>query len=444
MKNKKQIYQKTNIHFIGIGGVSQSALALHLLRLGQKVTGSDLSKNSYVKTLSSLGVKIYSRHKRSNVKGASEVVYTSAISKNNRELKGALKRGIKVVKRSELLGKIVSGYSKSIAVSGCHGKTTTTAMIANVLICAKLDPTVFLGGDYTFNNYRFGGGEYCVAEACEYDRNFLDIPAYIKVVLNIGDDHLDTYKNIGGVVEAFSQFVKGGIALLNADDMLTKSISKSASVTFGINERADYTAKRIKKGEKGYSFSVYIKGVCAGRINLSVLGYHNIYNALACVGVCDMLKVDFAKIKSGVEGFLGVKRRCEYLGEYCGLQTYADYAHHPKEISLTIKSMGSALYVFQPHTYSRTKNLMSQFKEVLEGVENLIIYKTYPAREKYDKKGDAKSLFNNLNGKNFYYANNFLSLREKINYLKDKVEKVVFLGAGDLYFLAKKLVEKNK
>lgn len=453
MKNSKNSFKSNKIHFIGCGGVSMSGLIKHLLEKNFDLSGSDLLENSFTSELKDLGVKVHIGHASENVKHAECVVYTHAVSDENPELVNARKNKTFVLRRSQLLGRIIKEHKKSVCVSGSHGKTTATAMIANALILAKQNPTVFLGGeDYTFGNYRGGDGSLVVAEACEYKKSFLDMKGDISVVLNVDEDHLDFYKDIREIEHSFTEFVGDSIAVINADDNRASKIFNSTTITFGIEKIATYMAKEIKDNQSFYSFTAYAFGKRLGRINLSVLGRHNVYNALATIAVCDILKIPFGQVKKAIENFKGVKRRNEYLGEYLNKPCYADYAHHPREIQSTLSAMNNTLNnyitVFQPHTYSRTESLMCDFVKVFKERSPLIIVKTYSAREAYSKDGSALTLYNNIKeagNASVYYAKDQSELEELLNKNVDKkTQRILFLGAGDIYEKAKNiLVQKN-
>ncbi len=442
------------VHFIGIGGVNMSALAKHLNSQGFVVSGSDISRDNTT-NLKSLNIKIFDSHNEKNVMGVDAIVYTSAISNDNPELVYAIKNHIPLIKRSELLGQIMESYKTSIAISGSHGKTTTTAMLANMLINANLKPTIFLGGeDKNFNNYLKGSSDIIVAEACEYQRNFLDLNPKISIVLNIGNDHMDTYSTIEQTKKAFYDFSKNSISIINVDDKMAKEICTSTSITFSKNGLANFMAKNLSYNGKGYSFTVYLGGLRLGRIRLSIAGEHNVYNALSVVAVGQLLKVPFSKVKSSLEKFFGVKRRNEFIGNVFGLDIYCDYAHHPKEISAMLstysKQKGKFITIFQPHTYSRTRLLINDFKSCFKACSPLIIYKTYPAREKYDRKGSARSLYNQLMKqetlmeKQIYYASGKQELENVLKSLSCGMDKAVFFGAGDIYNVAKDIVQNHQ
>ncbi len=449
MKIENVLLNAKHFYFIGIGGINMSALALYLRDKGYKVSGSDINPIA-LRGLKKRGINVFNGHSAKNLCGADCVVYTSAISPDNEELLEAKRQGATLIKRSGLLGEILSKYKLSIAVSGSHGKTTTTDMIANVLIENNLNPTVFLGGeDKSFLNFRLGESDIALTEACEYQKNFLDIKPKLAVVLNIDNDHMDTYATMGEEVLAFSEFVRGAIAIVNADDENAKKIFNLSTITFGIQNSAVYTAKSIRHNGKGYSFTLYVYGKKIGRIDLKIDGKHNVYNALGAIAVCDNLKIPFMAQKRSLEKFCGVKRRNEFLGRAFNLDVFADYAHHPSELKAMISTYSPQkryITVFQPHTYSRTKFLMNEFIKCFKTCSPLIILKTYPAREKYDKKGSAKTLYENIykENKNVYYAQNKRQLGELISWLCPDYDAVMFFGAGDVYQIAVDLVKNKK
>ncbi len=429
-----------------------SGLATHLSVCGYLVSGNDLTKNSFTDGLESKGIKVdYGNNNLCDLKCIDALIYTSAIEHNNPTIIKAKKNKIPVYSRSQLLGKILDGYKKTVAISGCHGKTTTTAMISDAVILAGLDPTVFLGGEsVAFGNYKSGREDIAIAEACEYKKSFLDIKPNISVVLNIDNDHLDCYKDMEELCSSFGKFISGSIAVINADDTRAVNISNMTSVTFGINNLATYSAQKIKYNGIGYSFTAHAFGIALGRINLKVMGKHNIYNALATIAVCDLLKIPFCFVKQALENFSGVKRRCEYIGNISGVDCFCDYAHHPKEILSTLSAFNEQgvpyAVVFQPHTYSRTKNLMQDFVSVLSQ-QQVAIYKTYPAREQFDKLGDGKTLYENLlkNDKNrAFYIENEQELAVFLKMISKKYKRIIVLGAGDIYDIVKRIKENDK
>ncbi len=438
-----------SIHFIGVGGISMSGLAKWCLNRGLAVSGSDFKQSNILKELQNLGAKIYASHSEGNLSSPDLVVYTSAISYDNKELQYALQNGLPLIKRSELLELILKEYKNTVCVCGSHGKTTVTAMVTTVLEDANLNPTAFIGGiDKRFGNYKDGGGDYFVAEACEYKKNFLDLTPKSVIVLNIDNDHMDTYKNEHNMICAFEHFILNKFAVINYDDEKCRTLVCEDKVTFGLKKGATYRAKYVKRSGDGYAFSVYRNKQKMGRISLQIIGKHNVYNALAVTAFALEKGIPFESIKNSLESFKGVKRRGEYLGKLFNLKTFADYAHHPKEIKETLSAFNygfeKSIVVFQPHTYSRTKLLLKEFKLVFDKCKKLIIYKTYPARERYLKSGSAKRLYENIENKKGkkYYAKSKNQLVERIEKLKKGAKRIIFIGAGDIYEIATSFFEK--
>lgn len=459
------------IHFIGIGGISVGALAEYCLSLGIKVTGSDINKNSIISKLEKLGAIIHIGHSANNLYIENNVlencndislrnlpnlvVYSSAIKEENVELKFANKLNIKTMKRSEFLGLILSQYSCGIAISGSHGKTTTTALISDIFIMANKNPTAMVGGETeNFGNLRKGDNNFVIYEACEYKKNFLNFKPNIAIVLNIDNDHLDSYKNLSEQIEVFNEFSNyANVKIVCADDKNSQSIISMSTITFGIKNNANFVAKNIIHKEDGLSFSVYAYNLKMGRITAKLKGIHNIYNLLASIAVANYCKIPFNIIKKAIENFKGVKRRNEFIGNLFNKPVVCDYAHHPTEIDAISKEYlnkkEKILVVFQPHTYSRTEALKEDFVNTLNKFDNLIIYKTYPAREKYNIKGSAKTLYksllksvkNNMQ-KDFHYANNFLQLNNILSEKAQNIDKIIVLGAGDIYQIMKNLIKK--
>lgn len=445
---KNFLNEYKRFYFAGICGISMSALAKHCYFLEKTVGGSDINEGETYSSLTGLGIKVYKGNSVENVKKFRPdiFIYTSALD-NGEELVYAQKNGIKTLKRSQLLGYILSLYQNSVAICGAHGKTTATAMITRVTTECGLSPTAFIGGtDVCFSNYFCGNGNLCIAEACEYKKNFLDIKPKYSVVLNIDNDHMDSYADISDMKSAFELFRENTFSVVNADDINCKNLSRKATVTFGMNKKADYRAEKIEETDGCYSFECFFREKRLGKIQLNVLGFHNIYNALATVALCDALGVEFPFIQNGLRKFTSVKRRMEKLGFYNNVKVFADYAHHPTEIKAVINTLGKSnkiLYIFQPHTFSRTKKLFNSFKKVFGDINNLIIYKTYPARELYDKDGDAETLFNGLKTekiKKLFYADNPLTLKKILDEQIVFVNELVVLGAGDIYDIIKSFV----
>ncbi len=428
-----------------------SALAKYVLRTGRKVYGSDKYKSDITVELEKAGATIYYKHSRRNVKKGSLVVYCSAISDDNPELIRAKKLNLVILKRSEFLNLILCRYKNRIAVCGSHGKTTATAMISEIFALAGLDPAVFLGGESnTFSNFRYGDGNYVITEACEYKKNFLDLDVTFTVVLNVDNDHMDCYGDMNEMKKSFNRFINGRVSVINNDDKESKDLYNTCALTYAIKSRAVFTAKNLRNNGKGYSFTVYKNGKKCRRINLLAIGKHNVYNTLASFATADWFGIPYKIIKTGLENFKGVKRRNEFLGFIGKTEVYADYAHHPTEIAATLDAFNinetETAVVFQPHTYSRTKFLMQEFKKSFNGTKRLIIYKTYAARERYDASCDAFALYKELtNGdmNNCTYANTERQLKEQIINVCGVVKRLVVLGAGDIYEKVKKLIDRS-
>ncbi|PWM74574.1 MAG: UDP-N-acetylmuramate--L-alanine ligase [Bacillota bacterium] len=444
MKGCRILSETEKLHFIGAGGIGMSALAQYALACGKKVSGSDCAANEQVKKLSALGVKIALGHERGNARGADAVVYTSAVADDNPELQFARDNGKLILKRAEFLRCVEQAHRLSVAVSGCHGKTTTTAMLAHMYLCANKSATCMIGGeDLTLGNFTYGEDVF-LTEACEYKRNFLYLTPDVAVVLNIDNDHLDCYKNMDELIAAYREFAGNGIAVVNADDENAMRAAGQNSVSFGIKNPAMYGAENIKKdAHNRYSFTFTEYGMKKERVNLNVAGLHNVYNALAAVAAARNSGLTAAEAARGAEHFKGVKRRNEVIGEIAGVKIVADYAHHPKEIAGALSAAKKPLVVFQPHTYSRTRLLMEDFCAALEGF-SVVVYPTYAAREQYDFAGSAYALCSALKerGADAAYAENVGRLMAKIEERAADFSEIYLLGAGDLYDEVTKRLKK--
>ena len=438
------------VYFCGILGVSMQGLAKHCLFLGKKISGSDANCSAI--EVFDKNVLISSGLSLKNIKKFQPdlVVYSSAISLTHKELIYAKKKNIKTIKRSELLGEILKLGSKSIAVSGCHGKTTITAMLAHVLYSANIKFTAFIGGDDTFfGNYFSNGYDFVLTEACEFKKNFLDLSPNYCIVSNIDDDHQDSFVDMQDRISTFKKFIEGKVAIINEDDINSNSLKHFTSVSIGIKNKAQYCAKNLQLISPTLSmFSLYCGNRYLCKITLNVGGLYNIYNALSCCALCCSLNIDIKYIKKGLKSFCGVKRRLQNIGKIQDCEVIIDYAHHPTEIACVLDNLKITekdLVVFQPHTYSRTKCLMDSFVKVLGTVKNLVIYKTYPAREKFDRLGDFTTLYNNIcNGNNSVkliktQANLIKYLTKKINF-----DRIIFLGAGDMPNKIQKIINSKK
>ena len=422
-------------YLIGICGISMSALAHFLNNSGNEVSGSDMNVSG-AKSLERNGVKVFHNENVEEVAKADVVVVSSAIGEDNADLKIAKKLKKKVLSRGELLGELSKNYEKVIAVAGSHGKTTTTALIYNVLKCAKVNPSLHLGGVLCEEktNYVVGDTKYFVTEACEYHDNFLFLHPYIGVVTNVEEDHLDYFKTFENELKSFEKFKSNCKYVIDGSRLYPTHIryDRKGRLCFNIafDDSDDFSISHQRKLKKLISLKVQI------------LEEVNVYNCILAYHVCALLGFSDEIIKEGIESFKGVKRRfekvdCEYFEN-----VIVDYAHHPTEIENTIKTAKKVfknkkiLYIFQPHTYSRTKNLLNEFVEVFKKVDDLILYKTYPSREKTSDGISALKLAKILD---VSYCANLNSLMKKlfVDY-NDRV--LVFIGAGDL----PDLLYKNK
>lgn len=446
----RDFHRDARIYFIGIGGISMSALAKYLFDKRYHVSGSDRSRSAQTEHLLQMGIDVWIGEDggRESLLQADLVVYTDAIPKENQELSRAVAMGKALCSRSELLEMVCKEFSKVISVAGSHGKTTCTSMCAHVLNSINAPFTAHIGGeDRTFGNYFSSGEEFFLTEACEYKKNLLKVPSNVAILLNIDKDHMECYKDEQDLIDSFRAYCqKASAAFVCADDEKCRSLGDFA--TFGIiNSLSDYRAIQLRANGEKYSFIVeeYGKPLCQVRLN--AIGRCNVYNALAAFAGMRALGFDEREIVKGLESFQSVRRRFEKIGEYKGASFICDYAHHPKEILSTVKTAkgicrGKLYVIFQPHTYSRTEFLMKEFVSVLRGIENLVIYKTFPAREKFNAEGSAKRLAQNVG--TCLYAENVYVLKTWLKATVREKDIVLFLGAGDIYFAAQYLLNELK
>ena len=426
-----------------------SALAKFFACNHCQVYGSDLVKNEQTEELISYGIKTYVGvdENRSVLQNVDAVVFTDAISADNVELKKAKELNKLIFSRAELLREVCRLFPEVITIAGSHGKTTCSAMCAHVLKTVGAKFTAHIGGnDKDFGNFCSYGREYFLTEACEYKRNILKLSPTRAVLLNIDFDHMECYNGIEDLTECFKRYAESAkIAVVCADDKRCEELGEY--VTFAIDdEAADYRAIHLQSDKERYSFTVteYGKELC--RIKLQVVGKCNVYNALAAFAVMRSYGFNEKEIAKGLQSFTSIKRRFEKMGEYRGATLISDYAHHPREIVSTISTAkkiceGKLYVIFQPHTYSRTKLLINDFMEALCGIEHLIVYKTYAAREEYDEEGSAAFLAEKLS---CLYCDNVTSLKSWIKKTVREKDVLLFLGAGDIYYLAEYLSKSLK
>ena len=386
-----------HVHFIGIGGISMSGLAEILMKEGFTVSGSDNKESSLTDHLTDKGAVIFYGQKASNIiDGINVVVYTAAIHEDNEEFMEAKRQGLPMLSRAELLGQLMTNYDTPIAVSGTHGKTTTTSMLSHIFLAGDMDPTISVGGilKAIHGNIRVGSSGLFVTEACEYTNIFLHFFPKISVILNIDADHLDFFKDLDDIRHSFRLFAEllpeDGTLVINGDIENLSYITDGLAcrvVTFGREASLDYSASDIQYDEQGNaSFDLIRHGIPSGHVTLSVGGEHNVYNALSAIAVADLLGVSAETIQEGLLSFHGTDRRFEYKGEFNGITVIDDYAHHPTEIEATLKSAAHYPHrelwcIFQPHTYTRTKALFDEFAQALSHTDHLILADIYAARE---------------------------------------------------------------
>jgi UDP-N-acetylmuramate--alanine ligase len=444
------------VYFIGIGGIMMSAVAKYFLSLGIQVSGSDTQKSEITRELEAKKVKVNFKQIARNISADFDlVVYTKAISRHNSELLEAKKFKLPVYSVYQILGEL-SREKDTIAVSGMHGKSTTTAMLGLTIQAAGLEPTVFVGTKIKEwqSNFRAGRSKYLVSEACEYRDNFLNYHANLAVITNIEAEHLDYFKNLAGVMKSFKRFTgqiaKDGYLVSNGDNQNAVLIArqfKGKKFSFGIKNKVDFRAVKIKFNKRLQTTFVLKsenKEYDGTKFKLKVLGEFNIYNALAAISAAAVLGIQPAVVKKVLEDFGGVWRRFEFMGQKNGVEYYDDYAHHPTEIEATLKTakkkFGNKKFwlIYQPHLYSRTRQLMDGFARSLNLAENLILVPIYAAREK-NKWGVESDALANLINKKFkrknqvIYLDSFDKVRDYLNKELKSGDVAMTMGAGDIY-----------
>ncbi|MEG0132888.1 MAG: UDP-N-acetylmuramate--L-alanine ligase [Clostridium sp.] len=443
-KNKK-------VHFIGIGGVSMSGLAEILLKNGYMVSGSDRQNSKMVEKLKEKGAKIYIGHSADNIVDVDLVVYTAAISQDNPELKRALDLNLPMMDRAEFLGNIMLGHKYNVAVSGTHGKTTTTSMMAHIVIEENVDPTILVGGnlDVINGNVLAGNSDYFITEACEYKASFLKFHPYVGIILNIDADHLDYYRDINHIKDTFNEFIdiipEEGFLVCNLDDNNVKDIladHKCNIMTYGI-QTGEFTARNISYTSLGCGvYDLYRNDEMLFSIELSVPGEHNILNSLSAACTALALNISKDSIVNGLLNFRGTHRRFELKGSKNNVTVIDDYAHHPTEILAHLNACKNYphkdLYVvFQPHTYTRTITLFEEFSKAFDGVNHLILADIYAAREadtgivSSTKLGDAIR----ARGVNAINYNDFDSIVSHLKSHTKEGDLILTVGAGDVYLI---------
>ena len=455
--------QRAPVHFIGIGGIGLSAIAKILLEEGYRVSGSDLQLSPLTANLEALGASIYKGHAAGNVGPADLVIMSSAIRPDNPEVVAARQRGIPVIKRDQMLGRMMEGRY-GIAVAGTHGKTTTTALIAWLLTQAGLDPTFIVGGvvENLGTNAQAGQGEHFVIEADEYDYTFLGLKPRLAVVTVIEMDHPDCFRDLDEVTDAFIKFVSlvpedGSVVGCGDEDRVRAVIEELAGsereegkpqvVTYGLGAGVDWQAVEIRANEVGGSDFVALKErQPVGAFGLQLPGLHNVKNALAAIAVADHLGLDLAGVGTALREFRGTKRRFEHKGTAGGMIVIDDYAHHPTEIRATLAAArgrypDSEIWaVFQPHTYSRTRALLTEFAASFGDADHVIVVDIYPAREYDDLGVSAADIVSRMTHPD---ARHIATLDDAADYLLRHLkvgDVLITLGAGDGYLVGERVL----
>jgi UDP-N-acetylmuramate--alanine ligase len=390
------------IHFVGIGGIGMSGIAEVLLNLGYKVSGSDLKSSSVTQRLAGFGAAVFEGHRAENIAGAEVVVTSSAIAAENLEVTEAHKLHVPVIQRAEMLAELMR-LKYGIAIAGMHGKTTTTSMVAAVLAAGGLDPTVVVGGrvDAMGSNARLGKSQYMVAEADESDRSFLKLSPILSVVTNIDREHMDTYRNMRDVKKTFLEFMDrvpfyGMIVACNDDPLLRRLLPdvQRRTLTYGTRRGSDFlikvdTRKEISPGDSRplSRFRVTYRKTSLGEFTLHVPGVHNVLNATAAIAVGVGLDIGVEAIRSALDQFRGVDRRFQLRGQAAGVSVIDDYGHHPTEIKATLAAarqcgFGKIHVIFQPHRYTRTRDLIEEFSTAFDDADSLFVLDIYAASEK--------------------------------------------------------------
>ena len=449
-----------HIHFIGIGGISMSGLAEILLKENFTISGSDAKESDLTRHLTSLGAQVFYGQKAENIiPGIDLVVYTAAIHPDNPEFAAAKAAGVPMLTRAELLGQIMRNYDTPIAVSGTHGKTTTTSMISHILLKGDCDPTISVGGILPAigGNIRVGNSETFLTEACEYTNSFLSFFPKISIILNIDADHLDFFKDIDDIRHSFRRFAEllpaDGALIINADTPKYEEIIKELPckvITYSLEKEADYTADNITYDEFGHaSFRVLHNGSPIGTCSLKVPGIHNVSNALASIACGQLLDLSDDVIFEGLKSFTGTDRRFQYKGQIGGVTIIDDYAHHPTEIEATLHAAKNYPHkkiwcVFQPHTYTRTKALLPEFAKALSLADHVVLADIYAARETDNlgiSSADLQKLIADLGTPCEYFP----TFDEIENFLLENCTQgdlLITMGAGDVVNIGEQLLGK--
>ncbi len=449
-----------HIHFIGIGGISMSGLAEILLGAGFSISGSDSKPSPLTKQLEERGAKVFYGQCAENIsKDYDCVVYTAAIHPDNPEFARCVEFQLPMLSRAELLGQIMKNYQTSIAVSGTHGKTTTTSMFSSVLLAAQTDPTISVGGilEAIGGNIRVGKSETFITEACEYTNSFLSFYPTLSIILNIEEDHMDFFKDLDDIMNSFRLFAerlpKDGLLVINQEIKDYEKVTDGLEckvITYGMNPSCTYYAENVSYNEQGYGeFDVMYAGENLGHMVLSVPGAHNVSNALAVIAASRHLGISMEHIQAGLLGFSGTNRRFQYKGKLNGVTIVDDYAHHPTEIRATMQAANNYPHrevwvVFQPHTYTRTKAFFKEFAESLSLADHIVLADIYAARET-DTLGMSSALLCEeikALGADCYYFPTFGEIEDFLKSHCIHGDLLITMGAGDVVNIGENLLKE--
>ena len=456
----KKLGKTRHIHFVGIGGIGMSGIAELLINLGYKVSGSDLRSTPVTKRLSDLGGKVFSGHSGEQVSGADVVVYSSAVAPDNPEVLEARAGFVPVIPRAEMLAELMR-LKYGVAIAGAHGKTTTTSMVASILMCGRLDPTVVIGGRLDIwggSNAKLGQGDFLLAEADESDGSFLALSPTIAVVTNMDCEHMDHYGGMDAIRETFITFINKipfyGTAILCLDNEEIQGIIprlKKRYLTYGMNSQADLRGRALEKGEAGVSFEVIYHDRSLGRVMVGMPGEHNVLNALAATAVGLELDLGMEVIKEGLENLGGLERRFQIVGDRSGVLVLDDYGHHPTEIMATLRTAKECwperrlIVVFQPHRYTRTRELFDRFVISFNQADMLIVTPIFPAGEKPIEGVTSERLVRGIRDHGHKEVSLCSDREEVLSLLLSVVrpgDLVLTLGAGGIYQTASRLLER--
>lgn len=434
-----------HIHLVGIGGVSMRPLGLVLQSMGMVVTGSDMSISSSTEELVAKGITVYIGHQQENIRGADCVIRTAAVHNDNPEIAAARSAGIPVFERAQAWGVIMRAYKNAVCVAGTHGKTTTTSMLTHILMEAKTDPTVMIGGYLPLlrAGHRVGEGDTILLESCEYCDSFLNFAPTLAVILNVEADHLDYFKDLADVQKSFREFalLSSGGVLANGDDPhVAQALAGTDYVTFGFRSENRVCGTNICSDWR--HFDVVCDGKLYCHLDLQVLGRHNAMNALAAAGAAWLLGIPGEAVATGLALFSGASRRMQYKGRFNGADVYDDYAHHPDELAATIEAARSLpcrrlVLVFQPHTYSRTHALFEDFVRELKKPDVVVLAEIYAARERNAVGISSEDLQKEIPGA--VYCETLPAVTEYLRNTVQEGDVVMTVGAGDIYLAGEAL-----